>query len=551
VQESTTNVAAINEPAPSQDLAVVQANADANESRLAAKAADVYSGDTLNWPPVRSQQLDERSALQKLNEQLNDLWQKNDVEPVAAADDEELLRRVHLDLAGRIPSVPEVRRYLSSDDSNRFELLVDELLSSPDHSSHLAAMYRRFLIPEGIDLTDFGGVEAFDQWLSDQFDSHRSYDGIVRDLLLAEGRLTKSGPLLLYSATRLDPDQLAARTSRVFLGIRLECAQCHDHPFEPWTQQDFWGYAAFFARISRPQAELENVSTVMRVRDVDRGEVMLPDTEQIVAPRLLHAGQEPQSAAENHRRRLLADWVVGRDNPYFARAAVNRIWSMMFGRGLVDPVDDFGIANPPVAPEVMELLAGYLVDSEYDLRSVFRLIALSDAYRLSSAAEEEDEMRDQLFARMNVKTLSAEQVFDCITVATMPSSNGTRGFQLDRFNNAARDQFLELFRTPVGRATEYQGGIPQALTLMNGSLTAGATGLSESGLLKSLEAPFFTNKQRVEILFFATLSRRPIEAELDLLGELLNDEASGDSRQTALSDLLWVLLNSAEFTLNH
>lgn len=512
------------------------------------------AGIPAEWRPVAVNQRSTSAAIKAVNKILNNLWQENNVQPVALADDEEMLRRVYLDLAGRTPSVSEVRAYFGDKSPDRYERLVNRLLDSPDHATHLAAMFRTFLIPEGVDLTAFGGVEAFDKWLSEQFQSNRSYDNIVQNLLLAEGRLSHSGPLLFYSAAKLDPDHLAARTARVFLGTRLECAQCHDHPFEPWSQEDFWGFAAFFARISRPQGELEAVSSVMQVRDVSRGEVKMPETDTVVAPKFLNSTEPLVSDKPDERRRRLAKWLTAVDNPYFPRATANRVWAMMFGNGIVNPVDDFGVENAPVSPELLDALAGHLISSGYNLRELFRVVALSQAYRLSSGAESENEDRVDLFAQMNVKMLTAEQIYDCITVASMLEQNAAAGpmdFNIARFGNTSREAFLQQFRTPSGRATEYQGGIPQALTLMNGSLINGATGLSTSGLLKSLEAPFFTNEQRIEVLYFATLSRQPKPVEWELLRSYISEDTSGAELQEGLADILWALLNSAEFTMNH
>ena len=531
---------------PTPDVAVKVKNEPDEPAQEVA-----FVGAASRWQPVKVVPRSSDVALQQLDAAMENLWEQNGVTPAAAADAEELLRRVYLDLAGRTPSVTEVREYDGDKSPDRYKNLVDRLLDSPDHATHLATMYRTFLIPEGIDLTAFGGIEAFDKWLSERFSSNDSYDEVVRSLLLAEGRLSRSGPLLFYSATKLDPDQLASRTSRVFLGMRLECAQCHDHPFEPWTQQDFWSYAAFFARISRPQGELENVSTVMRVRDIDRGEVMIPDSDEVVPPRFLNAVKPLAEQQADGRRQVLARWLTGADNPYFPRATANRVWGQMFGRGLVDPIDDFGVENPPVSAEVLDLLASHFIHSKFNLREMFRIVALSRAYQLSSGMEDLDENRIDLFAQMNVKTLTAEQVYDCITVATMPSGTGSVGFNVDRFSNSSREQFLQQFRTPTGRPVEYLGGIPQALTLMNGTLTDGATGLSRSGLLQSLDAPFFTNKQRVEVLYFATLSRRPKPVEWELLNEYIDDSTSGAELKENLADVLWALLNSAEFSMNH
>ncbi len=505
------------------------------------------------WKPVEVRHSVTGNRTQDLDAVLSRLWTENQIQPASEAAPEELLRRVYLDLVGRTPSVTEVRDYLKDHSPDRYKTLVERLLNSPDHASHLAARFRSFLIPEGIDLANFGGIEAFEKWLSEQFSSGQSYDKTVQQLLLAEGRLVKSGPLLFYSATRLEPDQLAGRTARVFLGMRLECAQCHDHPFEPWKQEDFWGFAAFFGRISRPQGKLETVSTVMQVRDINRGEVTMPESKAPVAPKFLNATAPLESGEAVARRRLLTQWLTGKDNPYFARATANRVWSMLFGKGIVNPVDDFGVGNPPLSAELLDLLAGQFIESNFDLKGLFRTIALSRAYRLSSGAEDASETRLDWFAQMNVKMLTAEQVYDCITVATMPGSgtaDAATGL-VDRFGNSSREGFLRDFRTPSGRSTEYQGGIPQSLTLMNGTLVDGATGLQSSGLLKSLEAPFFSRDQRIEILYFATLARSPKPSEKELLQQYITENTKGAELREALSDVLWALLNSAEFTMNH
>ncbi|MBI1310881.1 DUF1549 domain-containing protein [bacterium] len=520
---------------------------------VAAVVAPTLFDAPSKWPIVEPVKAKQSEIVQRVDAVLTDLWKKNKVTPAEPADEEELLRRVYLDLAGRTPGVSEIREFLADRSPQKYEALVDRLLRSPDHASHLATVWRSFLIPEGVDLTAFGGVQEFDRWLSERFASDDSYDEVVRSLLLAEGRLSRSGPLLFYSALKLNPDQIAARTSRVFLGMRLECAQCHDHPFEPWAQEEFWGFAAFFAQISRPRGDLENVSTVMRVRDVDRGDVMLPDTSTVVTPAFLNGAAIPEASRERARRQQLAEWLTSRENPYFARAAANRVWGQMFGKGIVDPIDDFGTQHTPVSAELLDLLAGHFVGTDFSLRELFRTVALSSAYRLSSGAESDDPKRLELFAQMNVKTLTAEQVYDCITVATLLDSQGPMpdGFTLQRIANASRDEFIQQFKTPAGRSTEYLGGIPQALTLMNGNLISGATGLSTSGLLSSLEAPFFTNEQRIEVLYLATLSRRPHPTEWELLKGYIADDAQGDELREGLADILWALLNSAEFTLNH
>jgi hypothetical protein len=511
------------------------------------------------WKPVAAEKRSHQEIVQQIDRTLEQVWAAHQVEPTAPASDEELLRRVFLDLCGRTPTVHEIRSYLADNTPGRYERLVDRLLEHRDHASHLAAIWRTFLIPEGVDLTAFGGVDAFDSWLADQFGNNEPYDRIVRGLLLAEGRLSRSGPLLFYSAAKLDPDHLAARSARVFLGMRLECAQCHDHPFEPWSQEDFWGLAAFFAQISRPRGDLNAASTVMQVRDVDHGEVRLPQTETVIPPGFPNGDAlPPPDPAANvpppSRRQQLARWMTAAENPYFARATANRVWAILFGKGIVDPVDDFGTRHPPKSPELLELLAGRFVATGLDIRDLFRTVALSRAYRLSSGAATADPRRTDWFAQMSVKTFTAEQVYDCMAVATMLDATSNAdpfSFNLARAGNSERERFLQQFRTPTGRSTEYLGGIPQALTLMNGTLIDNATGVAKSGLLKSLEAPFFTNKQRIEVLYLAVLSRHPRPAEWELLKEFVNDRTSPQEVRENLSDILWALLNSAEFTMNH
>ena len=527
-------------------------------------------GAANKWKPVAVVSRSNDEVIKQVNWVLKNLWKEQGVDPSKPATDLQLLRRLYLDVAGRIPSVTEVRRFDKDARQDRYEKLVDSLLESPDFATQMAAVWRSFLIPEGVELDAFGGRASFEKWMSERFIENEPYDQTVRKLLLAEGRLVNSGPLLFYAALKLDADQLAAKTSRAFLGMRLECAQCHDHPFEPWSQEDFWSYAAFFAQISRPNGELENASTVMRVSDVDRGQVMLPETDDVVFPRFLGKRNEQADVADQSsnikntapRRRQLADWLTGADNPYFARATVNRVWAHLFGRGIVDPVDDFGMNNEAVSPELLDTLASHFIESKFDIRKLVRTIVLSDAYRLSSnstqltdevAESNDDEPRLKYFAQMNVKTLTAEQMFDCISVATlMQQQNRSQGqYVTSRFDNGARNTFLQQFSAPAENRAEYLAGIPQALTLMNGSLTSGVTHEKTSGLIRSLDAPFFTHRQRLDVLFLSTLSRPPSDDEILLLSDVVPESATSEEKKAAMSDLLWALINSAEFTLNH
>ena len=292
----------------------------------------------------------------------------------------------------------------------------------------------------------------------------------------------------------------------------------------------------------------------MRVADIARGEVMLPDSEQIVKPKFLDGTPIDAFGDNLSRRERFVRWLIDPRNPYFARATANRVWGQLFGKGITDPVDNFGVQHKPRIPEVIDLLAGHLIASDFRLSKILRAVVQTRAYHLSSGAETVDPERLEWFAQMHVKMLSAEQIYDCISVATLLDTENTQtpgDFNLSRFDNPAREEFLRQFSTPAGSMTDYQAGIPQALTLMNGKLIAGATGISSSGLLKSLEAPFFSNRERIEVLYLATLSRSPEPSEWKILEQAFPPNAKGEELKNGLADVLWVLLNSAEFTMNH
>ena len=461
------------------------------------------------------------------------------------------MRRVYLDLLGRVPNVSEARDFLNDPSPDRREQLVDRLLAHHDHATHFAAVWRRILLPDEVDLSRLGGSASFEAWLAEKFEANEPYDQVVSELLLAQGRVSKSGPLLFYAAMRLNPEELAGRTSRAFLGVRMECAQCHDHPFdEAITQQDFWSFAAFFARISRPRGKMEMTSPVLAVRDNARGEVMFPESDEVVPPRLPETvsdlADDPNGPS---RREELVAWLTARDNQHFARATVNRVWAHLFGRGLVEPVDDMRRANPPICPEVLDTLAGDFAASGFDLRRLCRALVLTDAYQLSSGSdegqgEEGDPSRTLAFAQMNIKSLTAEQLYDCITVATGQASlagGPTDQAGLVRFADMNRQQFIDQFRAAPGKVTDYQAGIPQALTLMHGGLIHNATDVAASGLLKSLAAPFFTDDQRLETLYLATLSRYPEPEEREVMLKMIAGASDPQQRQQALGDVLWAL----------
>ena len=485
----------------------------------------------------------------RVDELVEELWSEKDVSPVDPTTDEAFLRRVYLDVIGRVPTTSEYDLFFELDADSRRSTLIDKLLESREHALHMGGIWKRVLVPDDeTAILRLGGSGKLEKWLADSFAKHQPYDEMVRDILLAEGRINESGPLLFFAAAKMNAEELAARTSRTFLGMRMECAECHDHPFDHWSQEDFWGLAAYFAQISRPQGKIEMVSPVLRVRDADYGDVKLPETETVIDPKLpvvQHGGHGMTEAdiktlknaevTDGSRREQLAAWITHPQNSHFSQATVNRIWAHLFGVGIVDPVDDMGSHNEPISPQLLNQLARYFVKSNFDVQGLMRVLLNSRAYQLSSQNREEDSKYVDSFSRMPLKPLTAEQLYDCLATATGRTDLGRQNYSImlsslavatnvDRFSDPGRAAFLKQFRTSIDQRTDYQAGIPQALTLMNGPMITSATADAPKGILRSLSAPFFDDQTRIEKLFIATLSRKPTEEEKKRYSEFLSSQ---------------------------
>src|SRR5262245_62177375 len=355
--------------------------------------------------PVRGDETGAAAMAARVDALLEARWKAAGVTPNPSATEAAFLRRASLDLTGAIPSVSEVRAYLADDRPDRRARLIDSLLKKPTHATRLSNHWRDAMLPRSSQQVRFGQTQPFEQWLRGKFADDAPYDAMVRELLTATGDFGQVGPALYYTSLELKAEELAASTSKIFLGVQIACAQCHNHPFDVWTQKDFWGYAAFFARLQRPPQAQQQFAAA--VADAPQGEVTLPNTETVVAPQFLGSDRpaEPTSAT---RRQQLAEWMTSKENPYFARAAVNRVWALLFGYGLVNPIDDFGKHNKPVDETLLNELAADFADHGYDIRRLFRLLANTRAYGLSSEVTAEMPDDPLLFSRMSVKSLNAE-----------------------------------------------------------------------------------------------------------------------------------------------
>jgi hypothetical protein len=521
------------------------------------------------------------------------------IKPAPLAADAEFLRRVYLDLAGRIPSADEARAFLDDKAPDKRRKLVDALLKDPRHVEHFTNIWRQLLIPElATDLNLQLQSTDFDPWLRKQISENVPYDRMVRELLTVpfgservRGRglamrleqpalANDPSPRAFYLAKGAKPENLAAATARVFLGVRIECAQCHDHPKAPWTRQQFWGFAAFFAGLSRPAEGGGQIREVF-----DKREMTIPGGGAVAEAAFLD-GAEPQWRFNVGSRVTLAEWLTAPENPYFAKAAANRLWAHFHGTGLVDPEDDQHANNPPSHPELLDELAREFVAHKFDVPFLIRAITASDAYQRTSADKAHgshpvgsDDSR--LFARMAIKRLTPEQLFDSLAAATgyrEPAPRPGADLALALLNRGGpRAEFLALFSGGVATRTDVQLSIPQALVLMNGQFVTDATAIKPPELLKTALAktvldgpsgrgPTFPwssplaaaandvrldTAGRVEALFLATLSRRPTAAESAKLVQYVEGGGPAQGPRRALADVFWALLNSAEFIVNH
>lgn len=488
-------------------------------------------------------------------------WKSDAVIPAAPADDAEFLRRVSLHLAGRIPPVAEVRQFLRDPAHDKREKLIERLLESPQYLTNFASFWRQVMIPEGnTDLQARLQLPGFEAWLRQHLSQNTHYNAIVRELLtvpLDTGRpmaapfdgATTASPLAFFQAKQVKPENLAAATSRMFLGLRIECAQCHDHPQDVWKRQQFWSYAAFFAGIERVD---RNEEFVGRVREVfDRRELTIPEIDQVVQATFLD-GSAPTWRSRVSSRRELADWITARKNPFFARATVNRLWGHFFGLGFVNPVDDFSGSNPPSHPELLDGIAADFAAHDFDLKYLIRALTRSRVYQLSSRRTDLSQDEPQQFARMTVQGLTGEQLFDSLATAVGYFEPTQQQNPFAFIAAGPRAEFLELFQTDNAAATERQTSILQALALMNGPFTITATSLENSATLGAVaDFPLMTDSERIETLYLATLTRMPRAEELERLSKYVASGGPTQQPRGALADVFWALLNSSEFLFNH
>ena len=470
--------------------------------------------------------------------------------PSDSCTEEEFVRRVYLDTTGRLPTIAEATAYLDDKSADKRDTLVDALLETHDFSSFWTLKWGDILRSNTKKLK-LTGVHKFRRWIYDGIYNDKPLDQFTRELLTATGSVYEN-PAASYWRTSRDPSDATETTSQLFLGIRIQCAKCHNHPFERWTQDNYYGIAAAFTRIGRKKGMAPDDEVIFVL---PTGEIKQPRTGQTMKVHLLLEG-DVDVPAEQDRRQVFAQWLTAPENPFFARATVNRIWGHLMGRGIVEPIDDFRDSNPPSNDKLLDELARQFVENNFSRKWAIRTIMKSRLYQLSSRKNQFNTDDEIYNSHASTRLLTAEQLLDAICQVTGVKENfkglppGTRAVDLP--TPPLDNYFLKIFGQPqremaCGCERSNESNLSQALQMINGPVVHNKLRDKNSRIAKLMKAGE-SDEQIVTTLYLAALARRPAEEEL----AASKRHISGSSdRKQALEDVGWAILNSKEFLFQH
>ena len=477
-------------------------------------------------------------------------WKKLGLRPARLSSDTQFLRRVSLDLTGVLPKEEQIRTFVADRSADKRARAIDRLLETPEYVDFWTLRWGDLLR-----VTRNGmGEKAmwnFNRWLARSMRDNRPVDQMVREILVSRGQPNSQDVAAFYRMTR-SPEEAAEAVSIAFMGLRLGCAKCHQHPFEKWSQNDYYGLAAFFARIdSKPDSDYGG--STLRIKPT--GFVRHPKTQQVVRPSIPDGDNFPY---DGDPRQKLAAWLTAKNNPWLARNFVNRYWGYMTGRGLIEPLDDIRDTNPPSIPDLLKALEKDFRDHGFDQKHMLRTIANSRVYQLDSAPDAQSPRDNMFYTFYTPKRLTAEQLLDAINTATNTTDKypglpqKIRPIQLP--DPEVTSEFLDTFGrprrlVPCECSRNNESNVTQALHLMNSDFLQGKIA-SPEGRVASLHT-LLPADQAIVNLFYATLSRPPAQAEAATAAELLRQRPEGEEQRKVLQDLLWTLLNSREFLFNH
>jgi hypothetical protein len=513
---------------------------------VAVRLAVVTQAPVANYPDVPHNNFIDEFVFSKLK--------KLNVVPSPLSDDYEFLRRLYLDTVGLLPTLEETRKFIDSKDPQKRARLIDELLERPEYAevwaTTFADLFRTGLLQQGTK-----GSRLMYNYLRASVRDDKPYNQFATEILTAAGNLDQQ-PISNFWWTEEvpKPESHATNVSQVFLGVRLQCAQCHNHPWEKWTQDDFWGFAAFFARMGVKKDTYQNDESQFNVGL--EGEVINPRTKNAVMAKYLDGPSEPEKLDQDIRDKLAA-WITAPENPWFSRAIVNRIVKHYLGRGLVEPVDDFRVTNPASNQALLDALARDFVGNGFSMRHTIRVILNSRTYQLSS--EPNDTNRDDQinYSHYYLRRLMAEQLIDSITEVTgVPEKYqgfplGTRAMSIP---HGAPSYFLSTFgRLRVREVICERDTLPaitQTMHLISGDTLQRQITSKNSQLTKWLNDPALTNQEIVKRIFLAAMVRPPDERETNLVVSSIGEQ-TGDARRKIFEDTLWAIFNGKDFIYNH
>lgn len=488
------------------------------------------------------------------------------IPPSPVCDDATFLRRVMLDIGGRLPTAEEATAFLADKAEDKRDRIIEELLRSPDYADYFAGKWQAVLKNRRDSASDMVANFAFHAWIRDSLLANKPYDQFVRELLAATGTVVSNPPVAWYKRVKEPKDQIED-VAQLFLGVRVQCAQCHHHPFERWSQDDYYSLAAFFTQVGRKPSGIRGEDLIFHKRGV--ATAVNIKTGQNLTPAAL-GDPFPSISPDEDPRLRLADWMSSPENPFFARALVNRYWKHFFARGLVEPEDDIRDSNPPSNPQLLAAVEEHFISSGFDLKELVRTITRSTAYQLSAMPNEHNVGDFQNYSRYYPRRLQAEVLLDAVDRMTETQTSfanlppGTRAVALpdNSYNRAV--PFLRVFGRPEGDSVcecerVQSSSLAQSVHLINGS-DVKAKLASSSGRAQRLAADKRPNEEKIRELYLAAFARDPRPEEMQTALEYLNEprtnaDGSPVDAQKAIrenfQDLIWALLNTKEFLFNH